>query len=395
MIAAARGEVAPGFEQVAEAFDAAFADHDAMGAALSIRVDGVSVVDLHGGYANIETGATWNDDTISVVFSCTKGLMSILAAQLVGDGRLDYDAPVADYWPEFAQEGKEKVLVRHVLAHRSGLSAPRVDLSTDDILQWDVVTAALAAQRPLWRPGYAYAYHAITHGWLVGEILRRATGAMPGELLRSMVAEPVEADTWIGLPPDAEARVARLTVGQTLRDLVASQAAERSPDSVDWSDRAMTLGGALPPTLVEEGWGFNDPRVHAAQIPAAGGISSARGLATIWSATVVSESGVRLLDDDVLEVALRSQSEGQPYYTAPPPWPRWGMGFQLDSGARRYLTPRSFGHDGAGGQVAFADPVHRVGFAFITNVMEAVDPRATRIIDALRWCLGVSASSGG
>jgi CubicO group peptidase (beta-lactamase class C family) len=391
MIAETHGSVAPGFERVAEAFGESFAGHDAMGAALSIRVDGSIVVDLHGGQADLETGRPWQDDTISVIFSCTKGIMSILAAQLVSAGRLDYDAPVAEYWPEFAQEGKDRVLVRHVLAHRSGLSAPRVDLTTDDILQWNVVTSALAAQKPLWRPGYAHAYHAITHGWLVGEILHRVTGALPGELLQTMIATPLQADTWIGLPGELEHRVARLSVGRTLRSHVDALAAQRDPSTIDWSNRAMTLGTALPPTLVENGWGFNETRVHAAQIAAAGGISSARALATIWSATVVPENGVRLLDDETLSTAVRPQSDGQPYYAAPAPWPRWGMGFQLDSDARRYLSTRSFGHDGAGGQVAFADPVHKVGFAFLTNVMEAEDDRATRIIDALRECVDVTA----
>lgn len=382
------GTVAPGFESVGEAFRRAFLGHERMGAALSVRVDGAPVVDLHGGVRDVRSDEPWAADTLSVVFSCTKGLTAVLAARLVQEGRLDYHAPVSDYWPEFAQTGKQKVLVRHVLAHRSGLSAPVRDLTTDDLLDWDTVTTALAEQAPLWAPGYAYAYHAITQGWLAGEIIRRVTGLSPGEYFAELVARPLGVDAWIGLPAELEHRVAHLTVGATLQALVDTQAAARVPGVVDWPERAMTLGGALPAALVSDEGGFNDARLHAAQFPAAGGIATAHALATIWSATIVAEQGVRLLDDATLDEALRVQSDGHPFFSAPPPWPRWGMGFQLDSAARRYLTGASFGHDGAGGQVAFADPLHKVGFAFVTNVMEADDPRATSIIDALRDCLG-------
>lgn len=387
MSAEIRGSVEPGFERVADAFVQAFAGHDAMGAALAVRVDGRSVVDLHGGVRDVSTGEPWTAHTASVIFSCTKGLMAILAARLVQEGRLEYDAPVARYWPEFAEAGKEAVTVAHLLSHRAGLSAPRVDLTIDDILDFSAVAATLAAQEPLWHPGAGYVYHAITQGWLVGEVVRRVTGLTPGAYFAELVAAPLDLEAWIGLPAEHEGSVATLTVGATLQALIEKQAAERAPGAVDWLDRAMTLGGGLPAALVGDGAGFNDPRVRRAEIPAAGGIATARSLATIWSATVVPERGIRLIGDDVLDRALQVQSEGEPVFPVPDPWPRWGMGFQLDSEARRYLTSASFGHDGAGGQVAFADPVHGVGFAFLTNVMEADDPRATAVIDALRGCL--------
>jgi CubicO group peptidase (beta-lactamase class C family) len=381
------GVIAPGFEPVAEAFARAFDGHERMGAALAVHVDGRPVIDLHGGVRDVRTGEPWGADTLSVIFSCSKGLMALLAARLVQQGLLYYDAPVAQYWPEFAQAGKEGVLVRHILGHRSGLSAPMRDFRTDEILDWSIVTTALAEQAPLWHPGYAYAYHAITQGWLVGEVVRRITGRSAGEAFAELIADPVGADAWIGLPAEHAGRVAHLTVGPTLHALVEQQAAARRPGVVDWPERAMTLGGALPHALVTDDGGFNDPRLHAAEIPAAGGVASARALAAIWSAAVVDAGTGRLVDDATLEKGLRVQSDGHPFFSAPPPWPRWAMGFQLDSEARRYLTGASFGHDGAGGQVAFADPVHRVGFGFITNVMEADDPRATRIIDALRAVL--------
>ena len=383
------GTTAPGFERVREAFESGFDGKPDMGAALAIRHRGELVVDLWAGVRDERSRQPWREETPSVIFSCTKGLVSILAARLVQEGRLEYGAPVARYWPEFAAAGKEHVRVSDLLSHRSGLSAPREPLTTAQILDWQTVVSRLAAQEPLWAPDSGYAYHAITHGWLAGEVIRRVTGLSVGQYFAALIAEPLNADAWIGLPDGVHPRVAHLQVGSTLTQLTAQQAAARTPGVIDWSEIAMTLGGALAPELVTVDGGFNDPVVQAAEIPGAGGIATARALATIWSATVVDTAGVRLLGTDVLSSATVVQSEGAPVWDVPGPWPRWGMGFQLDSEARRFLTADSFGHDGAGGQSAFADPAHEIGFAYLTNQMEAIDDqRATRVIDALRETLG-------
>jgi CubicO group peptidase (beta-lactamase class C family) len=325
---------------------------------------------------------------LSVIFSCTKGLSAILAAQLVEQGLLDYQAPVIDYWPEFGVEGKQAVRVKDLLAHRSGLSAPRSILSAADVVDWDTVVSQLGSQAPLWEPGSGWAYHAITHGWLIGEVVRRITGETVGQLFQRSVAGPLSVDAWIGLPPALTNRVAHMQVGSTLAELTARQSLARLPGVVDWAERAMTLGDAWPPELVGESVGFNDPRIQEAEIPGAGGIATARALAKIWSATIEETDGVRLIDDPTMREATRVQSEGPPVFDVPGPWPRWGMGFQLDSEARRYLTRRGFGHDGAGGQVAFADPEFGIGFAFLTNQMEGIDDfRGTRIVDVLRAVL--------
>lgn len=382
------GTSAPGFESVRAAFEASFEGKPDMGAALSIRHRGVQVVDLWGGVADERSRLPWNAGTLSVIFSCTKGLVSLLAARLVQEGRLDYDARVADYWPEFAAAGKSDVRVRHLLAHRSGVSAPREPLTAEEIIDWDLVVDRLAAQEPLWEPGTGYAYHAITHGWLAGEVIRRITGRSVGEYFAETVAAPLHAEAWIGLPAALHDRVAHLQVGSTLAQLTRQQADARTPGVVDWSERAMTLGGAFTPELVTVEGGFNSPEIQSAEIPGAGGIATARALATIWSSTVVETEGTRLLTDATIHAATAPQSEGPPVWDVPGPWPRWGMGLQLDSEARRYLSPHGFGHDGAGGQVAFADPEAQVGFAFLTNQMEAIDDlRATRIVDALRESL--------
>ncbi|MFE9294934.1 serine hydrolase domain-containing protein [Streptomyces niveus] len=386
------GGTAPGFASLADVFSAAFTGHDDMGAALSVRVDGETVADLWSGPADARDRSPWTKDTTSVIFSCTKGLTSILAARLVQDGLLDYQAPVVAHWPEFAAAGKEGITVADLLAHRSGLSAPRDLLSVEDVVDWDVVTGLLAAQEPLWTPGEGHAYHALTHGWLAGEVIRRVTGRTVGQYFDEQIATPLHADAWIGLPHSARHRVAHLRVGASLTDFIARQAAARPAGEVDWPDRAITLGNAFPTALVDDERGFNDPRIQAAELPGAGGIASARALAAIWSSTVVETDGVRLLNADTVADAIRPQTEGDPVFGGQPPFPRWGMGFQLPSLAREYLGPASFGHDGAGGQVAFADVTHQVGFAFLTNLMEAgADHRATSITDELRRILRGSA----
>ncbi|MGO4857883.1 serine hydrolase domain-containing protein [Arthrobacter sp. 2MCAF14] len=374
-----QGIVASGYEPVAEAFARAFSGRPTMGAALAVLVGGETVVDLWGGVADERTGSLWEQGTATVVFSCTKGLVSILAARLVQEGRLCYDAPVHRYWPEFATAGKGNVTVGELLAHRAGLSAPRTPFTTEQILDWDYVTSRLALQDPLWEPGTGYAYHAITHGWLAGEVIRRVASESIGDYFGRATARWT-GDAWIGLPASESHRVAHVQVSESQAQ--AGRALADMPDR--WNLQAMTLGGALPPELVGDNTGFNDPRVRAAQIPGAGGVATAHALASIWSATVIETEGDRILDDVTLDRALLPMSEGVPVYRATGPWPRWGAGFQLDSAARRYLSPRSFGHDGAGGQVAFADPDSGTGFAFLTNWMEAGDDRATQIIDALR-----------
>ena len=382
MTIALSGRVAPGFEPVAEAFAAAFDGRPEMGGALHVTIEGESIIDLWAGVADARTGRPWTRRTPSVVFSCTKGLVSILAARLVQEGKLDYAAPVSRYWPEFAAAGKDKVTVGQALAHQAGLSAPRADLTEDDIVDWDRMVAVLAAQEPLWPLGSGYAYHALTHGWVAGEIIRRVTGQSVGQYFRDLVTAPLGVDAWIGLPDEMAGDAAHLKVSPPLSALWAEEAAKPAPN---WPYKAMTLGQTLPADLVSDDGGFNRQRIRAAEIPGAGGIATAEALATIWSATVVPTRGIRLIEDAVIAEATQTQSEGISVFGGEPPFCRWGYGFQLDSPARRYLADGNFGHDGAGGQVGFADPGRRIGFGFVTNwMMGPEDQRATRILDVLR-----------
>ncbi len=371
--------VTPGYEPVALAFAEIISSYGG-GASACVYVDGEPVFDAWGGLADSRTGRPWSADTLTVIFSCTKGLMSLLAARLVEEGRLDCDLPVTAYWPEYAAAGKQDTSVRDLLSHRAGLSAPVASLAVDDIVDWERMTALLAAQAPLWPPGTGHSYHFITHGWLIGEVLRRVTGQSIGALFAETIANPLTVPAWIGLPAGKQPLVARIDVGESFE--IGTDTFIR--DSSEWIGRGLTLGGALPRTLASPTGGFNDPRLRAAQIPGAGGISNARALARIWSAAVTETGGVRLLADETIRRATVPQSGGAPVFHEPEPWMAWGTGFQIDSPARRYLTPHGFGHDGAGGQVTFAEPQLRLSFAFVTNQMEEADPRAQALVDALR-----------
>ena len=364
------GFVGEGFDQVAQVFARVLERQPGTGAALAIRRRGEPVVSLWGGDANAFAQRAWLEDTPSVIWSCTKGLMAILAAQQVELGVLDYEKPVAEYWPEFAQNGKAGILVRELLSHRAGLPAFEFDVTPAHLADWDYMASNLALQAPVWTPGAAHAYHPLTFGWLVGELLNRVSGMQPGELLRTQLSGPLGVDAWIGIPAEVNDRVAEL---QDAPELLPPP--ENPPA---WVGRT-ALGNASSAQL------GNDPGIRRAQIPAAGGIATASALATIWSSTVAASNGLRSLGADVVREATRVQSAGQQISGALPPYARWGMGFQLDSDARRYLSADSFGHDGFGGQCTFADPRDEIGFAFITNGMREVDDdRAPSLIDALR-----------
>ncbi|GAA1126036.1 serine hydrolase domain-containing protein [Arthrobacter flavus] len=373
------------FASVRDAFAAAFAGRPRMGAALAVHHQGELVVDLWGGVADARDSTPWTRDTSTVVFSCTKGIMSILIARLVEAGRLDYETPITDVWPEFSAHGKGGITVGDALAHRAGVSAPRRSVSLEEALDWDIMTGLLAGQEPLWEPGSGYAYHALTHGWITGEIIRRVTGKMPGEYLAETLAGPLGAELRVGVPVDEQSNIAHLEAGESLRELVQMQIAAADPGVMDWPNHAMTLGEAFPQELVSPSSGFNRSDVRAGSFPGAGGIATARGLSAAWSSVIHDTATTRRLDPTVLKRATEAGSEGSPVFPAPAPWPRWGAGFQLDSEARHYVSADGFGHDGAGGQVSFAEPDLGLSIAFVTNWMEAGDDqRATRIVDELR-----------
>ncbi|MBB4683779.1 serine hydrolase domain-containing protein [Amycolatopsis jiangsuensis] len=381
-----------GFGPVADAFRDNFARGAETGAALAIHHRGRLVVDVHGGLADATAGQPWNAGTVAVAFSATKGLLALAGYLAQQRGLLDFDAPVTSLWPEFGAHGKENTTIRDVFAHRAGLVALDTDLTFADLTRWTPVTTAIEAQRPQWEPGTDFAYHALTFGWLTGEILRRATGLRPHELLAEYLSAPLAADAWIGLPADIEPRVARIHPAPEVAD-AETRALFEKVMAMPAVLRSMTLGGALPARFLGDGPAdFNSPALHATEIPAANGIMSAAALSRIYAAAVSTIDGTpQLLDDKSIADAVtpRSAGDGWPGVLTPPGI-RFSTGFLVNGyPGRPLLSDRSFGHDGANGGLGFADADAEIGFGYLNNQLaNPGDERANRLTAALRKSLG-------
>lgn len=379
-----RGFAEPGYGAVADAFADAAAASPRGGAALTLMVDGRTVVDLQAGFADAATHRPWTRDTPTVVFSCSKGLLAALVSRLVMDGLLDLDRPVASYWPEFAQAGKGGIPVRWLLTHQAGLSYPVENVSKADVVAWTPVADKLAAQRPLWEPGTGWAYHALTMGWLIGEVVRRVTGRSVGEAFRDHLCDPIGVSASLGAPFGSRVAVADMAAipGFSRDSLAGVVGAEDIA-------RSFTLGGAFPIELVGPGVGFNDPDLQKAEIAAGGVIATAADLASLWSSAILPTAGSTPIDPAVLSDMTARRTFGGPVFgIAGSPTPRWGTGFMIDSPERPLLSPSSFGHDGAGGQLAFADSDNGIGFGFVTNDLRGDgDTRSLDILTALRATL--------
>ncbi len=384
------GSVAQGFEKLEERFAKIIAQSPGSGCAVSIWHKGVNVVNLWGGTADKESNTPWVEDTKAVVFSSTKGLMSLAIAQLYQAGKVNYEDLVIKYWPEYKGAGKDGTTIRDLVSHRAGVPFFKDDIDENQVIDWEFMVSKIEQEPAMWQPGSEYAYHAITHGWITGEIIRRVTGMSPGQYLAQEISAPLQADTWLGLPAEFESKVAVSYPHQDLTRFFLDLE-EKNTSAGNFLIRSLTLGSAFSMSLVGDKKGFNSPAVHQAEIPGAGGISTAHGISKIWSSVVHDTDGVRLLSDETVEYVTKVQSEGKPFTDLEPPYGKFGMGFQLDSPARGYLTSNSFGHDGAGGQCAFADQEYKVGFAFISSEMrggDLEDDRATSLIGELRLILG-------
>jgi CubicO group peptidase (beta-lactamase class C family) len=377
-----------GYGPVVDAFVANFEERGEAGAALALYVRGRQVVDLWGGLADPRTGRPWSPTTPAVVFSCTKGVLAICAYLLVQDGALDLDEPVMRYWPEFGQQGKSQIPVRWLLSHRAGLSALDRPFRRDEALAWEPVIRAIEDQAPLWPPGSAYAYHTITYGWLVGEVIRRISGASVGTFIRRRLAEPLGLRLWVGLPAEERAQVAWLLA--PLPDADVEMARQiREADAQPERVRAATMGGAFAFPADGDHVTFNDADIQAAEVPGANGISDARSLARLYAACVHPVEGLRLMTPGSVQDALVERSSGRPWSGGPDLGSRWGTGFAIASPpGSPLLGPRSFGHGGAGGQLALADDEHAVGFAYVNNQMGGIpDDRASVLLSAVAGCL--------
>jgi len=379
------GRVARGFERVARTFAANFANHGEVGAACAVYHRGECIVDLWGGVADTASGRPWQTDTIALMFSAAKGPTAVCVNRLAEQGRLDVDLPVAHYWPEFGCNGKQAITTRMVLSHRAGLAAVAGDLTLDEVLAWDPVVAAIAAQSPVWEPGSAHGYHARSFGWILGELVRRVDGRTIGRYLAEEIAGPLGLHLWIGLPDEELARCATLippTGGS------ASVAALLGSDSLT----AQVMTGPSGLFGYNEMW--NLPKVLAAEMPSSNGVGDARSLARFYAALVGEIDGICLLGQEQLRKACQVQSRGPDkvifHETS------FGLGLSLQPMVAPGAGPNSFGHPGAGGAMGFADPDAEIAFAYIMNAMHfdpAGDARAANLIRATYDVLAQGAGS--
>jgi CubicO group peptidase (beta-lactamase class C family) len=386
---AVHGEAEDGYGPVADEFARNFLDRRDLGAGCTAYVGGRKVVDLWAGVADRRTGRPYEHDSATVIYSCTKGVMAVCAYLLVQEGRLDLDSPIARYWPEFAQAGKERITVRDAMAHRAGLAYLDTDLTLDDVSAWDPVIRAIEAQVPHHAPEDGHAYHASTIGWLLGEVIRRITGLGAGTFFRRSLGDPLGLDTWIGLPDAERGHVA------WMEPPLPDDDSEFARGFASFGNdpriiRTMSLGKAFAFPSDNGQVTFNDPVIQAAEIPGAGGISSAESLARLYAACVTGvDGGEPLLTPASIEDGLRVRSAGPQLTGQPDDGARWGTGFQIASApAQPLLGPGSFGHTGAGGQLAFADRDFGASFAYLSNQMGGYgDARARLLVEALRTVL--------
>lgn len=371
------------FEAVREAFAALFDNPQERGAALCIQIGGETVVDLWAGTADKDGAQAWHSDTILNLFSCTKTFTAVTALQLVAEGKLALDAPVAQYWPEFAAAGKQSITLRHLLSHQAGLPALRELLPPEALYDWPRMTAALAAETPWWSPGTGHGYAAITYGWLVGELLRRADHRGPGESIMARVTRPLGLDFHVGLPDEEFHRVAHIARG---KGNVGDEAAQRLLQVTMREPEAMaTRAFTNPPSVLTS---TNKPEWRRMEQPAANGHGNARSLAGFYAGLLDGS----LLEPELLAELTREHSLGMDKTLMTPT--RFGLGCMLDqpkvANATFGLGAGAFGHPGAGGSVGFADPEHDVAVGFAVNTLGPyvlMDPRAQHLVRVLRACL--------
>lgn len=391
------GFVDSGFEPVRDAFAAC---HPATsgGAQLCVYRAGRPVVDIWIGRDPVHD-RPYDGGTLNVLMSATKGAVAILFQMLHERGELDIERPIAAYWPEFAQNGKSSITVAHVLSHASGLSGYEADQPADPQLAvaGGPGTGLLADMAPLWPPGEAYAYHSVTYGVLLAEVVRRATGRSLGEQFAELIARPLGLDFWIGLPRSEQHRVAphlepvnRLTPEDWRRNLEAMGAPLE-----DRFVRTLIHTAATATAVIAF---LRTPEGRAAEIPAANGISNARSLARLYAAAIGPVDGIQLLKPDSIE---RIRTPTTDDLGPPPPLrpaggdrQRFGLGVELPRRAIPLLGPGSFGHPGAGGRLGCADPASGVAVGYACNGMlwngRDADPRWAWF-GALTQCLGPTA----
>lgn len=377
------GFVAEGFEDVREAFEENWIALGELGATFCAYLHGNCVVDLWGGWIDRGRQTVWEKQSIVNMFSTTKGLMSAAIAVLADSGELDYDAKVTKYWPEFSSFGKDRLSVAQLLSHQAGLCGPRIKISVEDLYDWDRMCTLLAEQEPFWEPGTDCGYHALTWGYLAGELIRRITGQSPGSYFHDVLAEPLKADCWIGLPESEEPRVSNMVAPPQAMPMDRQLSEEDVRNFIEMQSTEY-YRAALANPIIRPYTDASSRPWRAAEIPAANGTGNARGVARIYAALanggelegtrVISEQGIReatkLEWDKGLNLVLRRRMP-------------FARGFLLSRDGVYGPNPETFGHSGAGGSMGFADPVTGLSCSYVMNQMHnniTSDPRWHRLV---------------
>jgi CubicO group peptidase (beta-lactamase class C family) len=388
------------FAEVAREFVRGFTERGEVGASVSLTLHGETLVDLWGGVADPATGRAWERDTVSVVFSCTKGATALCAHLLASRGLLDLDAPVAEYWPEFATRGKEAATVHMMLDHSVGVPVISAPVRPGGACDWDYMIALLEAQEPFWRPGTRNGYHMINFGWTVGELVRRVSNKSLGAFFRDELARPLGIDFWIGAPAEIEPRVAPVinyvaAPGELPGEFILKVLKER--DSI----QSLSL-------LNNGGFEANSLACHAAEIGGGGGISNARGLAGLYAPFACGGALGGRKYVDAAGLARMGETSMATHEDATLLIPtRFALGFMKSMDNRRrargdrdsaILSSAAFGHVGAGGSIGFADPREELSFGYSMNRMGKgilLNERGQALVDAAYRALGYTTSAPG
>lgn len=392
------GHCDPRFSRVRDEFERNLDERGEVGASVCVTLEGETVVDLWAGSAAPDGSRPWEKDTISIVWSSTKGAAALCAHVLASRGQLDLDAPVSRYWPEFKGAGKETIPVRMLLNHQSGLSAIRKPVPAGAFAEQETMARLLAEETPFWTPGTRHGYGAITFGWLVAEVVRRVAGRTLGRFFREEVAEPLGLDFWIGLPEEHEPRVATMTPPPPSLDAPFFRAVVSEPTSVQalvYNDGGFTQG-------------FDQRAARACELPSANGVTNARGLAGLYAPLACGGAlrGVKLVDRASLARMIAvSSAAGQDAVLLLPS--RFSLGYMKSIDNRRQppgtqesmlLGEQAFGHAGFGGSIGFADPAEKLSMGYTMNRMgEGVllNPRGQGLVDAVYLSLGYTSNEPG
>lgn len=377
-----KGSFEPQFAPVVQQLQDLLQQPEQRGASLCVYLHGQKIIDVWGGVTDRARQQPWQEDTLVNIFSSGKPVLAAVVLQLVQEGRLELDSPVARYWPEFGQAGKQGVTVRELLSHRSGVSAIGVPVPAPALFDWQQMVTAIELQQPWWTPGAAHGYAPMTYGWMLGELVRRVEGQMPGEVIARRVAQPLGLELYVGLKPEQLSRVSDVSrIKNAIGDEVAQRLYARMLQPKTLTGKAFTN----PPSMMTSS---NKLEWRIMQQPAANAHASARALAGFYAGLLQGS----LLDMELLREMQQEHSHGMDRTLLA--GTRFGLGCMLDQQEQAYasygLGPQTFGHPGAGGTLGCADPEHGLAVGFVTNSMDAyvmMDPRVQELNRSLLACL--------